>query len=308
MQSLKPQIIVICGPTGIGKTSTAIRLAEKFHGEIVSADSMQIYQLMDIGTAKPTESEKAQVPHHLVDVVAPDMPYDAVNFKQQASAIIREIQGRGRLPFIVGGTGFYIKALLYGLFDTKSRDMAIRNRLKKLAVSDAPALYQRLAKCDPETAKRLHVNDTYRVIRALEVYEVTGIPISQHQKNHRFQKSAYKSLKIGLILDRETLYGRINERVATMLQLGLLDEVKMLLEKGYAPSLKSMQSIGYRHMADFLEGRLSWEEAVRTLKRDTRRYAKRQLTWFRQDAEITWVSPLEIEKMEKMVKHFLHSQ
>lgn len=302
----KPKIVIICGPTGIGKTSTAIDLAKTFHGEIVSADSMQIYRFMDIGTAKPTQSEIAHVPHHLIDFLTPDMPYDAVLFEKHARRAIEDILRRQRRPFIVGGTGFYIKALVHGLFDATPSDKAIRTRLKNEAARRGnKALYDRLLTCDPKTAQKLHINDTYRIVRALEVFEATGVPMSEHQRAHQFQKNAYECLKLGLTMDRESLYERINTRVDTMIQAGLLAEVKMLMEKGYSPSLKSMQSLGYRHMADYLEDRLSWEEAVQTLKRDTRRYAKRQWTWFRGDNEITWVAPHQIEKMTAFVHDFL---
>jgi tRNA dimethylallyltransferase len=302
----KPKIVIMCGPTGVGKTATAIELATAFQGEIVSADSMQIYRWMDIGTAKATEDEKARVPHHLIDILTPDMPYDAVLFEKHARQAIEKIHRQSRLPFIVGGTGFYIKALVYGLFDAAPSDTAIRTRLKKEAVQlGANVLYERLIALDPETVKKIHTNDTYRIVRALEVYEVTGVPISQHQQSHRFQENAYDCLKIGLTMDRKALYERINTRVDTMIQEGLLGEVKTLIESGYPSSLKSMQSIGYRHMADYFEDRLSWEEAVRTLKRDTRRYAKRQLTWFRSDAEVHWLAPRQIEEMKELVGGFL---
>ncbi len=304
----KPKIVIICGPTGIGKTTTAIRLAKAFQGEIVSADSMQIYQFMDIGTAKPTEDEIACAPHHLINILTPDMPYDAVLFEKHARQAIEKIHRQNRLPFIVGGTGFYIKALVHGLFDATPSDSNIRSRLKKEAVQlGAKTLYERLIARDPETAKKIHINDTYRIVRALEVYEVTGVPISHHQRDHQFRESAFRCLKFGLTMDRNALYERIDARVDAMIREGLLDEVKMLLQKGYPSSLKSMQSIGYRHMADFLENRLTWEEAVRILKRDTRRYAKRQMTWFRSDAEMNWLAPHQIDEMKDFVREFLRT-
>lgn len=306
MQGKRPKLIIICGPTGIGKTSVAITLAAAFNGEIVSADSMQIYQLMDIGTAKPTANEVKTVPHHLIDFLPPDKPFDAVHFEQVARQAIEDIHHRQKKAFLVGGTGFYIKTLIHGLFDATPSDSAIRNRLKQEAArSGTKVLYDRLWSHDPITAQKLHENDTYRIVRALEVFEATGMPISQHQRAHQFQKNAYACVKIGLTMDREMLYGRINQRVDDMIQRGLLGEVKMLLEKGYPSSLKSMQSIGYRHMADFLENRISWEEAVRTFKRDTRRYAKRQWTWFRADPKINWMTPDQTEDMAILIQGFL---
>jgi tRNA dimethylallyltransferase len=306
MDTQKPDIVVVCGPTGIGKTTAAIRLAEAFSGEIVGADSMQIYQLMEIGTAKPTPEEQARIPHHMIDIISPDAPFDAARYEKMAREIILDLYKLEKLPIVAGGTGFYIKALTQGLFGTAPNDPAIRERLRKEAADVGnDIIFQRLKDCDPATAQKLHPNDTYRILRALEVYEITGKPISSHQANHRFHDRPFRQLTIGLTMPREVLYERIDARVDAMLKEGLLDEVRKLLDKGYAPSLKSMQSIGYRHMVDFIQGHLSWEEAVRTMKRDTRRYAKRQMTWFKTDPDIHWVAPDRIEEMKQLVKTFL---
>lgn len=306
MDTPKPDIVVICGPTGIGKTDTAISLAEEFNGEIVGADSMQIYQFMEIGTAKPTPEEKARIPHHLVDIIPPDEPFDAARYEKMARKVISDLHERGKLPIVAGGTGFYIKALTQGLFDTIPHDPDIRRRLQEEAEAlGGETLHQRLIACDPKTAERLHPNDTYRIVRALEVFEVTGKSLSTHHQDHQFGDRPFRQLNIGLTIPRETLYKRIDTRVDMMLQAGLLDEVRELLEKGYAPELKSMQSIGYRHMADFLHGRLNWEEAVRTMKRDTRRYAKRQMVWFKSVPEIHWLVPDRLEEMRRLVGEFL---
>jgi len=306
MNIQKPNIVVICGPTGIGKTETAISLAESYDGEIVSADSMQIYQEMEIGTAKPTAEEIARVPHHMVDIIPPDAPFDAARYEKMAREVISALHGRRKLPIVAGGTGFYIKALTQGLFDTIPHDPAIRQRLQEEAESlGGGALHQRLADCDPETAERLHPNDIFRVVRALEVFEVTGRPLTAHHQEHRFEDQPFRQLNIGLTIPREALYNRIDTRVDRMLQAGLLDEVRMLLDKGYSPELKSMQSIGYRHMADFIQDRLSWEEAVRTMKRDTRRYAKRQMVWFKSVPGIHWLAPDQVSEMRRMVEDFL---
>ncbi|MBA3019049.1 MAG: tRNA (adenosine(37)-N6)-dimethylallyltransferase MiaA [Proteobacteria bacterium] len=302
----KPNIIVICGPTGLGKTAVSIELALDFHGEIIGADSMQIYRYMDIGTAKPTRNEQAQVPHHLIDIVDPDDPFDAAGFAKMAGEMIMNLHAVGIVPFVVGGTGLYIKALVHGLSHAGPADTDIRKRLKEAELLHGPGfLYEKLSKCDQEAAERIHPNDTYRIIRALEVYEATGMAISQYSKDHGFENRRFNVLKIGLHIERETLYERINQRVDAMIAAGLVDEVKMLLNRGYSEDLKSMQSIGYRHMIDFIKGRITWEETVRTLKRDTRRYAKRQMTWFKADPEIVWAEPEQLDYIKEMIKNFL---
>ncbi len=303
--SEKPKIVVVCGPTGIGKTAVGIELAAKLGGEIISADSMQIYRHMDIGTAKSTPDEQAQVVHHMIDIVDPDEDFDAAQFLSRARAIIAELDSRGRIPFVVGGTGLYIKALLHGMFQPESLGSEVRNRLKKEADEyGCHLLYDRLKKCDPESAGRLHPNDTYRIIRALEVFESTGKTIGAFHRDHDFADEPYRVLKIGLTVDRQTLYDRIDHRVDAMIDAGFVDEVHRLLEMGFAPDLKSMQSIGYRHIIDFIGGSMPWDESVRTLKRDTRRYAKRQLTWFGADPTITWRDPAQIKDIISAVEKF----
>jgi tRNA dimethylallyltransferase len=302
----KPKIIIICGPTGIGKTTVAIDLAQHLGGQIIGADSMQAYKYMDIGTAKPTAEEQARVAHHMVDIVEPDESFDAAQYAERARTKIIELDQQHITPFVVGGTGLYIKALLYGLFDEKVSDPEVRDRLK--AEADArgiQCLYERLSRLDPDTANRLHPNDTYRILRALEIVEATGQAISKHHKKHGFLDQPFESLKIGLNLDRTLLYERINRRVDAMISAGFLDEVKDLLARGYSANLKPMQSIGYRHMVDYIEGRLSWAECVRTMKRDHRRYAKRQLTWFGADSEIIWKAPGQVEELKLSVENFM---
>ena len=302
----KPKIIIICGPTGIGKTAAAIDLAQHFKGQIIGADSMQVYKYMDIGTAKPTAGERARVIHHMVDFVAPDESFDAARYAARAREKIFELHRQHITPFVVGGTGLYIKALLYGLFDEKVSDPEIRDRLKAEAdTRGIQILYGRLGKLDPETANRLHPNDTYRILRALEVIEATGQAISKHHKKHGFFDRPFEALKIGLEMDRARLYERINRRVDAMISAGFLDEVKGLLARGYSTNLKPMQSIGYRHMVDYIEERLNWDECVRTLKRDHRRYAKRQLTWFGADSEIIWKEPGQVEELKLSVESFM---
>ena len=302
----KPKIVIICGPTGIGKTSVAIDIACAVNGEIISADSMQIYRYMDIGTAKPTPEEQSRVRHHIVDIVDPDENFDAAKFSKRAHEKIVELYNSGIVPLVVGGTGLYIKAAVHGLFDAEAVNLDIRKRLKKeSSISGSGLLHKRLAACDPDAADKIHPNDTYRIIRALEMVEATGKPISEHQVDHGFMEKRYRVIKIGLSMERKALYDRINQRVDVMIEKGLVDEVKDLLNKGYSENLKSMQSIGYRHIVDFIKKRLSWDETVRTLKRDSRRYAKRQMTWFKADPEIVWLGLESMDEATSMVKAFI---
>ncbi len=302
----KPKIIVICGPTGIGKTSVGIGLAEKLGGEIISSDSMQIYRHMDIGTAKPTAEEQARVRHHMIDIVDPDEDFDAVRFARMAREKVLQLHQKGLLPVVVGGTGLYIKALLQGLFQTNAVAPEIRESLKQEAAEHGSGyLHERLQQVDPDTADRLHPNDVYRIVRALETIESTGRSIFDHQQNHGFADEPFNALKIGLRIDRQKLYDRIDQRVDLMIAAGLPDEVKKLLGMGYTADLKSMQSIGYRHMATFIEGSLPWDECVRTLKRDTRRFAKRQFTWFGADPRIQWYAPDHSNEIIRLAKKFM---
>ena len=299
-------MVVICGPTGVGKTTAAIEIARRFNGEIVGADAMQVYRRMEIGTAKPTAEEQALVRHHLIDVVEPDEPFDASRYCELARQAVAELHGRNLLPVVAGGTGLYIKALLYGVFQAAPPDPEVRRRLQDEAASIGPqALHRRLADLDPQAAERIHPNDGFRIVRALETIEATGETITAHQQRHRFQDAPYRTFKIGLHLPRDVLYERIDSRVAAMLQAGFAQEVKELLAAGWDPALKSMQSLGYRHMIAYLQGRIQWEEAVRTMKRDHRRYAKRQLTWFRSDPEIIWCEPQQIMEMAGSIDGFL---
>lgn len=303
--TVKPKIIIICGPTAIGKTTVAIDLAQDFEGQIIGADSMQVYKYMDIGTAKPTAEEQGRVLHHMIDIVEPDEPFDAAQYAEWARAKIIALDQQKITPFVVGGTGLYIKALVYGLFDDKVSDPKVRARLKAEAETRGiEYLYERLSRMDPATAARLHPNDSYRILRALEVVATTGQAISVHHQKHGFLEQPFEILKIGLNIDRTLLYERINRRVDAMIAAGFLQEVKDLLARGYSADLKSMQSIGYRHMVDFIDGRFSWAECVRTLKRDHRRYAKRQLTWFGADPEIIWKEPGQVQEIQLLIEDF----
>lgn len=303
-----PKIVVICGPTGVGKTSFAIGLAQAFGGQIVGADSMQIYRRMDIGTAKPTPEEKAAVTHHLVDIIDPDQPFDAAQYGEQAHRTILGMIRENIVPFVVGGTGLYIRSLIYGLFDAHRPDDGLRRGLKAQAARDgAPAMHRRLAERDPQAAARIHPNDAFRIVRALEVIESTGRSMSAHHQAHGFRRARCEALSIGLTLPRAQLYARIDRRVDAMLEAGLLDETRRLLDSGYGPDLKSMQALGYRHMIAYMQGEAGWEKTVETLKRDHRRYAKRQLTWFRADPEVHWITPDQRSAADSLIRAFLGS-
>ncbi len=306
---VKPKIIIICGPTALGKTSTAINIAGTFNGEIIGADSMQIYRYMDIGTAKPTTDEQSRVAHHMIDLINPDEHFDARQFAEMAYEKIMKLYARGVTPFVVGGTGLYIKALVNGLFKAGRADIRVREHLQEqVRIYGSDFLHQRLSRHDPDTAAKIHPNDSYRIVRALEVYELTGKTITAFQREHGFKDNRFIGLKIGLHINREVLYDRINHRVDAMIESGFLNEVKGLLDMGYSDDLKSMQSIGYCHLVDFVKGRCSWDEAMRTLKRDTRRYAKRQLTWFKADPEIVWREPGQLREIRRLIKKFLQAE
>lgn len=304
--ALQPPVVVICGPTAVGKTASSLYLARSLAVEVVNADSMQVYRYLNIGTAKPDLSERTQVPHHLIDIIDPDQEFNAAAYARQARQVIEGLHRQARLPLVVGGSGLYIKALLHGLFNSLPSDSDVRDRLKQAWQSRGAAeMHRRLTACDPAAARRLHPNDQMRILRALEIYELTGQSITQLQQEHAFPPAPYRVLKLGLYLERTLLYQRINERVDLMLNQGLEAEVESLLARGYVSTLKSMQSIGYRHICACLEGRMTRKEAIQTLKRDTRRYAKRQLTWFQADPAVQWFTPDQLEPVQKTVTAFL---
>jgi len=299
-----PKVAVLVGPTAVGKTALALELAESLGGEIVNADSLQVYREFDLGTAKPTLAERARVRQHLVDVAAPDEPYDAARYAREGRAIIATLHRRGVPPLVVGGTGLYIKTLLYGLFRQEDAVGTVRPRLaRELADRGLPALYARLLALDPATARRLAPGDRYRILRALEVVEATGRPMSELHAAHRFGDRPYETLKLGLDLPREELYRRIEARVEAMLAQGWLNEVRGLLQR-YPEDLKPLQALGYRQLVAYLMGGGSLEEAVARIKQDTRRYAKRQLTWFRADPEVHWHQPSQTGEMLARLRDF----
>jgi tRNA dimethylallyltransferase len=301
----KPRVAVLVGATASGKTAVAIALAQKIGAEIVNADSLQVYRELDIGTAKPTPEERTLVPHHLIDVADPPEAYDAARYCREGRDVLADLQRRGVPPLVVGGTGLYLRALLSGLFAEGEPAAGVRARLRgELQDLGLPVLYQRLLHLDPATADRLHPHDTYRIIRALEVMEATGKPLSEFINAHRFQDAPFQVLKLGLIMPREELYQRIESRVEIMLAAGWLEEVRGLLDR-YPPDLKPLQALGYRHLINYLTGCWSWEEALTLLARDTRRYAKRQLTWFSSDPEIRWFHPAEdFDAMAQLLTEF----
>ncbi len=300
------KIITICGPTGIGKTNFAIGIARHFNGEIIGADSMQIYKYMDIGTAKPDADDLKRTPHHLVDFLDPKEEFDAGLYATRAGQIIESLCNEGKLPIVAGGTGLYIRALLHGLFRAQPVCEKTLSDLTRLQREKGNLfLHEQLKLCDPVAAQKIHPNDSFRLVRALEVFKTTGQPISGKQKAHDFKESKYQSLTIGLCMDRKKLYERINQRVDIMINQGLLNEVNFLVDKGYSLDLKPMQSIGYRHMGMFLKQEVEFTEAVRLLKRDTRRYAKRQFTWFKKEPDLIWLEPSQIEAAINLINEFL---
>ncbi len=302
-------LVVIVGPTAVGKTGLSIELALRINGEIVSADSMQVYKYMDIGTAKATPQERKGVKHYLLDEVAPDEEFSVARYKKLADAYIDLIISKDKIPIMVGGTGLYINTVIDNIQLSETIcDWEYRDELKKLAEEKGNEyVHDLLKQVDPESARRLHVNDLRRVIRALEVYKYTGVPISKHQELSRSQPSPYKLAMIGLTMDRKWLYERINKRVDQMMEQGLLEEVRKLLDMGYSRDLVFMKGLGYKEMIEYIYGETSLEEAVEILKRNTRRYAKRQLTWFRKDKRIYWIeiqkSDSQEELMEKCLKY-----
>ncbi|MGD0075241.1 MAG: tRNA (adenosine(37)-N6)-dimethylallyltransferase MiaA [Candidatus Binataceae bacterium] len=280
----------IVGPTGIGKSALTLDIAERLGAEIVNADSRLLYRGMDIGTAKPGAAERRRVPHHLIDVCAPDHPLDVARFRDLARDAIAEIARRGRPVMVAGGSGFYLKVLKRGIFDGPPASPEIRRELAALADQHGVEyLYRQLSEVDADSAGRLEPHDLYRIVRALEVFRLTGMTISAHQRRHAFAEPVYDSLTVGLHLPRERLYEAIDRRFDEMIAAGLVEETRTLLAAGYRPEAPPLSTIGYKHVAAAMRGEFTMDEAIALAKRDTRRLAKRQLTWFRRDTEIVWV-------------------
>ncbi|TET61259.1 tRNA (adenosine(37)-N6)-dimethylallyltransferase MiaA [Candidatus Aerophobetes bacterium] len=287
--SLLDALLVMVGPTAVGKGEVAVDLAGKLRAEVISADSRKIYRGMNIGTAKPSLEVRRKIPYHLIDVASPDEVFSAAEFKKRASSVIKRIQEENKLPLLVGGSGLYIRAVVDGIFSGPGRDQNLRARLREREKDKGEgALYQELKRLDPASASRLHSHDARRVIRALEVYYLSGKPISSHQREAPYSPLS-STVMVGLRMKRSALYQLTNRRVDAMIQEGLVQEVEGLLKEGYGEDLPSMEGLGYRQIIGYLKGKYSREEAVRLVKRDTRRFAKRQLSWFNKDPRIIWL-------------------
>ncbi|MDD5107411.1 MAG: tRNA (adenosine(37)-N6)-dimethylallyltransferase MiaA [Desulfuromonadaceae bacterium] len=296
------KIIIVCGPTASGKSDLAVCLAQVLGGEIVNADSMQIYCGLDIGTAKPSPEQQGGIRHHLINSIAPDHPFSAADFAAAAAVAINDITSRGKRAIVAGGTGLYIRALVKGLVDSPSGDDKLRQSLQNEAgLIGNEGMWEKLRRVDPELAATLHPNNLVRIIRALEVYQLTGIPLSDSQQKHAFSLQRYDTLQIGIAVERQKLYQRIDQRVDQMVAAGLLDEVRGLLTAGFNRDLKVMRSIGYKEVAAHIDGELTFEDAISLIKRNTRRYAKRQQTWFGADSDILWFE--YPEKFDTITQH-----
>ncbi len=305
---MKP-LIILTGPTAVGKTELSIALAKSIGGEIISADSMQVYKYMDIGTAKIRSEEMDGVPHHLIDILEPDVAFNVAMFKDLAKSSVEDIYSRGRIPILVGGTGFYIQALLYDIdFSEEDSDSSIRKELETLVeIKGAAFLHEKLREVDPESAEQIHANNVKRVIRALEYYQLHGEKISTHNETERHKESPYDFLYFVLTHDRQVLYERIEKRIDQMIDHGLISEVDNLLKKGYDSSLVSMQGLGYKELIPYLQKKCTLDEAIYVLKRDTRHFAKRQLTWFRRERNVRWLDKSLVSSDEEILKEILNT-
>ena len=288
---MKKPFVVIGGATACGKTDVGVLLAEKINGEIISADSMQVYRYMDIGTAKPTKQEMKNIKHYLIDEIEPDEEYNVMIFQKKAKQYMEEIWNKGKIPILVGGTGFYINAIVYdALFEETEQDNTFRNKMYQFAKQNgAEALYQKLKEVDPVYAQTLHANNVKRVVRALEYHHFTGQLFSEYNAEQKQKPSPYNTAMIILTMERQKLYDRIEKRIDNMIQQGLLEEVEMLLKKGYTKDLVSMQAIGYKELIPYFSQQITLEQAVYDLKKNTRHFAKRQLTWFKRQTEGVWI-------------------
>ena len=300
------KLVILTGPTSVGKTGLSVKLAKKLNGEIISADSMQVYKHMDIGTAKITEGEMDGVRHHLIDVLEPNEEYNVSRFKEEAEAAINDIYARDRLPVIAGGTGFYIQALLYDVDFSDTAQTGYRKELMSIAGEEGGyALYDMLRKCDEKAASYIHPNDIKRLTRALEYYHETGMKISEHNEEARKKESPYDFKYFVLNIPRDELYENIDKRVDDMIKKGLVDEVKNLAEMGLDDSYVSMKGLGYKEILRSLNGELSLNEAIRIIKRDTRHFAKRQLTWFKRERDCIWINKDEFGYDDDRIMDFM---
>lgn len=300
-------LIVLTGPTAVGKTSLSIALAKAVDGEIISADSMQVYKYMNIGTAKITEEEKCGIPHFLIDELEPDEEFNVTIFKNKVMGYIEDIKSRGKVPIIVGGTGFYIQSVIYDInFNEYGDDSNVRKKYEAMAETLGKSeLHKKLALVDREYADSVSYNNVKKVVRALTFFEMTGEKLSEHNKRERERSSPFDFAYFVLTMDRKKLYERIDKRVDLMFDMGLVEEVKALMAKGYDKSLVSMQGIGYKEVIDYLSGKTSLEECIDIIKRDTRHFAKRQLTWFKREKVVTYIDKDEFDAEDKCLKEML---
>lgn len=299
---MKEKLFMLMGPTAVGKTALSIELAKRLDGEIISADSMQIYKYMDIGTAKVTEEEMEGIPHYLIDVIEPDEEFTVSNYKELANSYIIDINQRDKLPMLVGGTGLYINSLVYNLnFAGVEPNGEIRDKYERIKEEKGNEyLHSLLDDIDKDSANRIEVNDTKRVIRALEIYEVTGKTMAEYNKNFRSPNEDYDLVMVCLNMDRKKLYERINLRVDLMIDQGLVHEVKSILDMGYDKNLVALQGIGYKEIISFLDNEITLDEAIEKIKKGSRNYAKRQLTWFRRDNRIKWINLDEYKNINEV--------
>jgi len=307
MLNQKPKLVILTGPTAVGKTDLSIALAKAIHGEIISADSIAVYRKMDIGSAKISKDEMQGIPHYLIDVLDPDQSFNVALFKEYTDKAIQDIYSRGNIPIITGGTGFYIQAVLNNIDFTETNEDGYRLELEKLLEEHDPSyLHNMLKEIDPAAAEAIHMNNTKRVIRALEYYHQTGQKISEHNETERAKESPYNFAYFVLNTDRNTLYNRIEKRIDLMMEQGLLEEVKNVMDEYHLTrEHTSMQGLGYKEFFDYFEGKCSLEDAIYILKRDTRHFAKRQLTWFNREKEILWVNKQEFSSDDEILDHML---
>lgn len=300
-------LIILTGPTAAGKTDISIRLAEKLGGEIISADSMQVYRRMDIGTAKIRKEEMNGIPHHLIDVLEPTEPFNVSVFKELALRAADDIYSRGKIPIMVGGTGFYIQALLYDIDFSEEHSDGYRESMEQIAATPGgpDKLFEELRSVDPASCEIIHKNNVKKVIRALEFYHYNGTPISEHNSVQREKSSAYDSMYLVLTMDREKLYNRIEKRVDIMMENGLVEEVRGLIEEGLDDTYISMQGIGYKEVYEYLKGKCTLEDAIYNIKQNTRHFAKRQLTWFRREKEVIWIDKDTFSSDEEIADHIV---